>query len=1132
MLQRQSRIKDPLWYKDAIIYEVRIRSFFDSNADGIGDLPGITQKLEYIQDLGVDTLWVLPFYPSPLKDDGYDIADYLNVNPQYGTLADFKHFINRAHECGLNVITEVVLNHTSNQHAWFQRARKAEPDSVWRDFYVWSQNPDKYREARIIFQDFERSNWTWDHEAKAYYWHRFYSNQPDLNYDCPAVRQAVLEVLDFWLEMGVDGFRLDAIPYLFEREGTNCENLPETHEFVKQLRSHVDSKFSHRMILGEANQWPADAAAYFGKGDECHMAFHFPLMPRLFMAIQLEDRFPLIDILQQTPPIPDNAQWTLFLRNHDELTLEMVTDEERDYMYHTYAQDPQARLNLGIRRRLAPLLGNDRRKIELMNGILFSFPGTPIIYYADEIGMGDNIYLGDRDGVRTPMQWSPDSNAGFSKANPQRLCLPVTMDPEYSYGTINIENQKKNSNSLLWWMKRLIALRKRFKAFGRGSIEFLNPSNYKILAFIRRHQDEIILVVANFSRFIQYVELSLSNFKELIPYELFGRTRFPAIGELPYLLTLGPYAFYWFSLQSEQQPDLFSSIKIDDLPAIEVQDHWSEVFHAIQKTILEKYLLLYLRRCPWFKEKDQPFKSAVIEEKITIPWGSESVYLIFLKIVSDRGLESVYAIPIAFTTHPDFPTERDQVDAQIANLHFRNRKHSVQGVLYDPFCNPVFYQNLLKGFFSHKHYKGLLGELVNIQGPNSKYLDHHNIEFASVDIKHFNRDVLTISFGQDWFLKIYRNVEIGINPEVEINRFLTKKNVSFAPSLVGVLEYEQRGKESYSFGCLQQYVVNQGTAWKYTLDEADRYFERVMTRSGQIPENEIKLPLLDKIKIGPSQDALELIGTYLDRVRMMGEITAQMHLSLADEPDDPAFKCEAPTPFYLRSNYQSKRNLVVQVCHKLESLMPGFPEHVKKWGSKILNVKESIIKSFDIILHPKELTVLIRCHGDYHLKQLLFTGKEFMIVDFEQKRDRPSEEGRRKRSALRDLSSMLRSLHFAVFTSFSQQKQKGMISAPQFPSHEQWPLFWQGWVSAEFLKAYLAKTGSASFIQHDLVNFILNLNAYLLEGAIKDLANELNQQNFDWLIISMQWIFFIQDRYEKNLSVQNDSGDDGEAHDR
>ncbi len=539
---------DPLWFKDAVIYELHVRAFADSDADGIGDFKGLTGKLDYLAELGVTALWLLPFYPSPLRDDGYDIADYDAVNPMYGSTKDFQRFVEEAHARDLKVITELVINHTSDQHPWFKRAVKAAPGSVERDFYVWSDDPSQWSDARIIFQDFEGSNWSYNAEADAYYWHRFYHHQPDLNFDNPAVVTAVKDALDHWMAMGVDGLRLDAIPYLFERDGTNCENLPETHDFLKDLRAHLDSKWNNKVFLAEANQWPEDAAAYFGDGDECHMNFHFPLMPRLYMAVAMEDRFPIIDILQQTPEIPDNTQWAVFLRNHDELTLEMVTDEERDYMRRVYASDPRMRINLGIRRRLAPLLDNDRRLIELLNTLLFSLPGTPVLYYGDEIGMGDNVFLGDRDGVRTPMQWNNDRNAGFSKANPQRLYLPTIIDPEYHYETVNVEAQQDNTRSLWWWMKRSIALRRQHDVFGRGDITFLPVDNPKVLAFIRSHGDTEVLVVANLSRHSQACELDLSAHAGKVPVEMFGSTRFPAIGELPYYLTPGPHGYYWFEL--------------------------------------------------------------------------------------------------------------------------------------------------------------------------------------------------------------------------------------------------------------------------------------------------------------------------------------------------------------------------------------------------------------------------------------------------------------------------------------------------------------------------------------------------------------------------------------------------------
>ena len=539
---------DPLWYKDAIIYQLHVKSYRDSNADGYGDFKGLVERLDYIQQLGANTVWLLPFYPSPLKDDGYDIAAYEEINATFGTIEDFQTFLDAAHSRNIRVIIELVINHTSDQHPWFQRARVAPKDSAERNWYVWSDDPNKYNQSRVIFTDTEKSNWSWDPEAQQFYWHRFFSHQPDLNFDNPEVIEAVKNVMRFWLRLGVDGLRLDAIPYLVEREGTNCENLPETHELLRDLRRTLDAEFPHRIFLAEANQWPSDVRPYFGNSDECHMAFHFPVMPRMYMALRKEDRTPIVDIMRQTPEIPHDCQWAVFLRNHDELTLEMVTNEERDYMYREYARDPRMRINVGIRRRLAPLMEGGRRQIELMNALLMSMPGTPVMYYGDEIGMGDNVYLGDRNGVRTPMQWSPDRNAGFSEADTAALFAPLIVDPPYGYHTVNVVAQERVPTSLLRWMRRLIGVRQQFKAFGRGTWEPLDAANRRVLVFLRRYKDELILCVNNLSRFAQFVELDLREFHGQVPLELWSKNCFPPLGELPYLLTLGPHNFLWFRL--------------------------------------------------------------------------------------------------------------------------------------------------------------------------------------------------------------------------------------------------------------------------------------------------------------------------------------------------------------------------------------------------------------------------------------------------------------------------------------------------------------------------------------------------------------------------------------------------------
>src|ERR1700685_4665092 len=645
MAKKLGSAADPLWYKDAIIYELHVRAFKDSNGDGIGDFPGLIQKMDYLQSLGVTCLWLLPFFPSPLKDDGYDIADYMGVHPMYGTIEDFQAVLAAAHERDLQVMIELVVNHTSDQHPWFQAARQAPPGSPERDFYVWSDTEEKYKDARIIFSDTERSNWTWDPIAKQYFWHRFFSHQPDLNYDNPRVVAEVLKVMCYWLDMGVDALRVDAIPYLVERDGTSCENLPETHEVIKTLRREIDADYSSRVLLAEANQWPTDVRPYFGKGDECHMAFHFPLMPRIYMALRQEDRLPITDIIQQTPDIPDTCQWGLFLRNHDELTLEMVTKDERDYMYIAYSADPRMRINLGIRRRLAPLVDNNRRRIELLNSLLLSFPGTPIIYYGDEIGMGDNIYLGDRNGVRTPTQWNGDRNAGFSRCVPAKLYSPVVMDPVWGYEAINVEAQQSDPSSLLSWMRNMIALRKLFQVFGRGTLSFLNPTNRKILAYIREYQNERVLCVANLSRFAQPVELDLAAYAGMVPVEMLGYVEFPRIRTTAYPLTVGPYGFLWLELQPSPEP--VPSAAEEGEPELEVSGptDWMSVLEGNGRRELEETVLRgYLARQRWFGAKSRPITGTRIEDWAVFNQGVSALALV--EVQYSEGECDIYLVTL------------------------------------------------------------------------------------------------------------------------------------------------------------------------------------------------------------------------------------------------------------------------------------------------------------------------------------------------------------------------------------------------------------------------------------------------------------------------------------------------------
>ncbi len=1098
---------DPLWYKDAIIYELHVRAFFDSDGDGIGDFRGLTQKLDYLQDLGVTAVWLLPFYPSPLKDDGYDIADYVDVHPAYGTLRDFERFVREAHRRGLRVITELVLNHTSDQHSWFQRARRAPPGSKWRDFYVWSETPEKYGGARIIFKDFEASNWAWDPAARAYYWHRFYTHQPDLNYDHPAVERAVLRVVDFWLRLGVDGVRLDAVPYLYEREGTSCENLPETYEFLRRLRSHVDQRFTNRMFLAEANQWPEDAVAYFSDGDACQMAFHFPLMPRLFMAIRMEDRFPVLEILTQTPAIPDNCQWALFLRNHDELTLEMVTDEDRDYMYRAYAQDTQARINLGIRRRLAPLLGNHRRRIELMNGLLFSLPGTPVIYYGDEIGMGDNVYQGDRNGVRTPMQWSADRNAGFSRANPQQLYLPVIIDPEYHYETVNAESQQGNLHSLLWWTKRLIALRTRHKAFGRGSLEFLHPESRKVLAFLRRYDGECILVVANLSRFVQGVELDLSQFEGLVPVEMFGRTELPPIGETPYFLTLGPHAFYWFSLEQQRAEAVTLAGLEGQLPVIKVRGTWEAVLSGRAKAGLEATLPTYLRTCRWFGGKARRIQSATITDIVPMSANRESTrsYVALVRVEYMEGEPETYVLPLSFA--PEDRAQEILSDIPQTAIVRIEVEGGSGGVLYDALWDGRFCELLLQSIGRRRNFKGAAGELVawptaafrQLRGPAEG-----NLQPSVLKAEQSNTSVL---YGDRLILKLFRRPETGANPDLEIGRFLTEKTAfAHVPPVAGALEYRRGRAEPVTLGVLQGLIANEGDAWQYTLDEVARYFEQVLSR--RVEEEGVPVPDKPLLLMAEEEipaEAADLIGPYLESAKLLGQRTAELHVALAQDPDNPDFRAEPFSDFYRRSLYQSMRKLTAQSFQLLRGRLKELSAPARDEAARVLDLEAEILGRFRRVLEHPVAAKRIRCHGDYHLGQVLCTGKDFVIIDFEGEPARALSERRLKRSPLRDVAGMLRSFHYAAYAALFRQEQGGLVAAEERPSLESWARLWHVWVSAVFLKRYLEVAGEAGFLPRNRDDLQALLDAFLLEKAVYELGYELNNRP-NWLRVPVQGI--------------------------
>ena len=759
---------DPLWYRDAIVYQVHVKSFFDANGDGIGDFEGLTEKLDYIRDLGATAIWLMPFYPSPLRDDGYDIADYRKINPMYGDMAGFRRFVKAAHARDIRVITELVINHTSDQHPWFQRARQSKPGSPARDFYVWSDDAKPFKDARIIFLDSERSNWTWDDEAKAYFWHRFYHHQPDLNFDNPKVIEAVLDAMRYWLDMGVDGLRLDAIPYLVERDGTNCENLPETHSVIKQIRAAVDERYPDRMLLAEANQWPEDTAKYFGDGDECHMAFHFPLMPRMFIALATEDRHPVTDIMRQTPEIPENAQWAIFLRNHDELTLEMVTGREREYLWSFYASETRARINLGIRRRLAPLLENDRRKIELLNCLLLSMPGTPVLYYGDEIGMGDNIYLGDRDGVRTPMQWSPDRNGGFSRVDPARLFLPAIQDSVYGFTSVNIESQASNSSSLLNWMRKQIAVRRRHRAFGRGALRFLYPANRKVLAYLRSDENETILCVANVSGSPQAVELEMGEFNGYVPKELGAGSVFPPIGGLPYLLTLPAYGFYWFLLDpKEPETDRFGPTPMMELFTLVLTGPSERLLagreaQAFEQTIAPRFL----KGRRWFAAKSERVKEIKIVENVTLAGRTtdKTFLMLGLEVALQSGVSQHYFTPLVVD-------ERKGDDGTSPYVVARVRRQSAIGVLLDADADPDFACAMLDSLRSDAVLK--LSTDRELRFVSLPALAEEG-EVAPADVQRMGAEQSnsSILLGQRMILKLYRRLQNGRNPEIEMTRYL------------------------------------------------------------------------------------------------------------------------------------------------------------------------------------------------------------------------------------------------------------------------------------------------------------------------------------------------------------------------
>lgn len=1090
-------LNDPLWYKDAVIYELHVRAFYDSNADGMGDFRGLTEKLDYLEDLGVNTIWLLPFFPSPWRDDGYDISDFRQVHSAYGSLRDFQLFLKEAHRRGLRVITELVINHTSDQHAWFQRSRRAAPGSRWRDFYVWSDSPDKYAGTRIIFKDFEPSNWSWDPVAKSYFWHRFYSHQPDLNYDNPIVRRAVMRTLDFWCEMGVDGFRLDAIPYLYEREGTSCENLPETHAFLKELRQHLDSRYPNKLLLAEANMWPEDAVAYLQDGNECQMSFHFPLMPRMFMALRLEERLPIVEILKRTPKIPETCQWALFLRNHDELTLEMVTDEERDYMYRVYATDLRTRINLGIRRRLAPLLGNDRQRIELINGLLFSLPGTPVLYYGDEIGMGDNVYLGDRNGMRTPMQWSPDRNAGFSICNPQRLYLPVNIDPEYNYEWINVESQANNPHSLLNWTKRLVELRKEYKAFGRGSLEFLEPVNQRILAFLRRYQDETMLVVANLSRSAQPVELDLHRFRGMTPVEMFGLTEFPQIGESYYTLTLGPSSFFWFSLEPRNATTrlALSGIESDadatpvlDIPVLAM--FWESTYRDQIAIVLARYLSAQ----SWFLGRDRQFRGSQIVDALPLvpnqPWR-----LVLTRIDYTQGDSQHYLLPLALMDSESLRNvQANHPEAIIAKVR------SLEGsehVLQDATLLPEFCSALLDVVSKRKRVAGEAGALTG----------HRNREFRAIwgasppalaPVATLEESCASIYYGDRFLLKLFSNVEPGVHPRVEMGRVLTEVH-RFSPAapFTGWLEYRKNigVDSSITFGVVEGLVQSSNDAWHFTRDHLSDFFQRVATEgTHEIAPEEVKVFSLENLQFQTPTTAKELIGDYLAFAELIGKRVGQLHQVLAAEYSDPAFAPEGFTDFYRQSLYQGLLGLTSRRFEFLRQRFAELPTMARHLASRVLELQPEVSEIFRKLYTGRLSAQRTRYHGRLHLNQILVTVDDLSITGFEGDQQEHLSERRIKRSPLRDVASLLCSFGYVLQGSILRHASGARNESTTRQALDSWGRFWYYHVSTAFLRGYWNTAERFSYLPESLRDQQQLLDIYLLERALLEIRSNLNER--------------------------------------
>ncbi len=1046
MYPNGERVNHDDWYKDAVIYQLHVKAFADSNGDGVGDLEGLRSKLDYLCGLGVTCLWLLPFYPSPLRDDGYDISDYKRVNPAYGTMREFHRFVKAAHERGLRVITELVLNHTSDRHPWFQRAREAKPGSAWRDFYVWSDTDEKYAGTRIIFTDTETSNWTWDPVAKQYYWHRFFSHQPDLNFDNPRVIEAMLNVMRFWLEAGVDGLRLDAVPYLCERDGTSNENLPETHAIVKILRAIVEHEFPGRIFLGEANQWPEDLSTYFGDGDECHMCFHFPLMPRLFMAVAEEDRYPIYDIMRQTPPIPPACQWALFLRNHDELTLEMVSDREREYLRRTYASDPRALLNMGIRRRLAPLMENDRRKIELLNGILMSLPGTPIIYYGDEIAMGDNVFLGDRNGVRTPMQWSADRNGGFSTADPAQLYLPPIMDAVYGYAGVNVEAQTRSPSSLLNWMKRLIAIRKSTPVFGRGSLGFLYPANRHILAYLREYGDEVVLCVANLAQAPQAVQLDLSRHAGRFPVEMFGPSIFPVISAAPYTLTLPGFSFYWFSLAADvtaprgqpQAPALMPELTTLVLPrgAVTIADR-------ARADLAEDVLPRFIERQAWSDE--QGAASARLDDLFPLAEDGRSMFFAI------AHLRSAFAIGLE-ATFGDAPA-LSLVDRAVARL----RSGAREGFLVDVTAQPDFAVAVVKAMREERTLQAA-GELafcaeealreLPVAGEPRVQTDEGDPEEALFVLEDQVR------------VRIYRRPQRERRSELDMCRRLIDAGFEHVLPIAGSAVYREAGGEREVVAIAQQTPSIRGNGWHLARAHLDQLLRM---RPGEELEQ-----------------SLERTGT---QSAVLGALIARFHRTVAD-PANAGFEQEPLTAEALAGWQADARKLAERMVERLATARADMPGPTGEAVDRLLANLRRLDEQLAAPLSAPAGAVRSRIHGDLHLGNILVAGEAFFIDGFVETEEPLS-------SPLRDVAAALTSIRDAAASAVLEASAN---PAEEAANAEQIVAVWKRNASLAFLAGYDRAIGGCDRA---------SVAFFRAERSVRDVIRELDRRS-TWLRVAVR----------------------------